>query len=106
MEYFYQPKTDRSTAYVVLGLAPSLTDGARFVLGDELPPNTGVELPEGTLVLETTPDTIPNLLAAHRGELLSMSNPSRWREIFLPLLEIFRGALENANNGRTYQGVE
>lgn len=106
MKYFYQPKTDRSSAHIVLGLAPSLTDGARFVLGDELPPNTGVELPEGTLVLETTPDTIPNLLAAHRGELLGMSNPARWREIFLPLIAIFRDAIENVSNGRTYRGVE
>lgn len=106
MKYFYQPKTDQSSAHIVLGLAPSLTDGARFVLGDELPADTGVELPEGTLVLETTPDTSPNLLAARHGEFLAVSNPLRWRGIFLPMLAIFRDALENANNGRTYRGVE
>lgn len=106
MKYYYQPKTDRSSARVVLGLAPSLTDGARFVLGDELPADTGVELPEGTLVLETTPDSIPDLLAAHNGEFRVMSNPARWREIFLPLLAIFRDAIENANSGRIYLGVE
>lgn len=106
MKYYYQPKTDRSSARVVLGLAPSLTDGARFVLGDAIPAKYRVELPEGTLVLETTPGEPPDLLAAHNGEFRVMSNPARWREIFLPLLAIFRDAIENANNGRVYLGVE
>lgn len=106
MKYYYQPKTDRSTAHIVLGLAPSLTDGARFVLGDAIPAKYRVELPEGTLVLETTPGEPPDLLAAHNGEFRVMSNPERWREIFLPLIAIVRDALENANNGRIYRGVE